>query len=143
MAKRNFGCTINVLLKESKCMKQKFIYTNVNPEGIEEEDCVNRALSLALKLDYKVVSNLLQLIGDFYQCDKLCICCYHKLLDDVFELTPQYCENGETVEDIIEQFSDDILIIRINGHLTSSYYGTILDTYDCRDRKVDRFWRVK
>lgn len=142
MEKKNFGFTINVLLRKIKTMSG-FIYKNVNPLGKEEEDCVCRALSIALKIDYCVVDRMLDFVSKYYNCDKLCICCYHHLLEDIFGLDTHYCYNYERVNDIMEEHPNDIVIIRMEGHLTASYYGTILDTYDCRDRVVDRYWVVK
>ena len=44
----------------------EFIYYNASPNGQKRNDCVVRALSLALDLDYFDVEDLLVEIGDYY-----------------------------------------------------------------------------
>ena len=44
-----------------------YIYHNVSPNGQRRNDCVVRALSLGLDLDYFDVEDLLLEIGDYYE----------------------------------------------------------------------------
>lgn len=117
-----------------------FAYYNSNPHGYEEEDCVCRAIKLALNLDYDVVDRLLTLVADHRQCDKLCLNCYHYLLEDIFNLPVRYCENSETVKDIARRFPRNVLLIRIQGHLTCAVYGVIFDLWDCGSEQADCYW---
>lgn len=119
-----------------------FSYYNINPEKREEEDCVCRAISLALHLDYYTVDKLLTLVSEHRQCDKLCLNCYHHLLEYVFNLPVRYCENGETVEAIAKTYPTNILIIRIQGHLTCAMYGVVFDIWDCTSELADCYWIV-
>nr|DAE44632.1 MAG TPA: endopeptidase [Caudoviricetes sp.] len=41
----------------------KFKFMNVNPLGLIEQDCVCRAISLALDVDYKTIERKLESIG--------------------------------------------------------------------------------
>lgn len=118
----------------------KFVYHNINPYRIEEEDCVCRAISLALNIDYNAIKNLLEMSADLNECDTLCICCYHHLLEDVFDLPVYYCNFNETVEDIASKYTHNRLIIRIDGHLTCAINGIIYDLWDCTKKNVDCFW---
>lgn len=118
-------------------------YYNRNPDGKHLEDCVCRAISTATGLNYKAVDNLLALTASCYLCEKLCVCCYHNLLENILEYERYTCYNGETVEEIANSFPNDKLLIRINSHLTSSVKGTIYDIWDCSDKKVDCYWIVK
>jgi hypothetical protein len=81
--------------------------------------------------------------AELHKCEKLCLCCYHHLLDDVFGYTPIFCNDGQTVGDVAAQHSDEKIIIRIEGHLTCALYGTVLDIWDCTDKKADCYWIVK
>lgn len=125
-------------MKKSKSYR----YYNRNPDNIHIEDCVCRAISTATGLNYEAVNNLLELTAEGYECDKLCVCCYHNLLDGVLCYERYFCNKAETVEDVSMAFPKDNLIIRIKEHLTSSIKGTILDIWDCSQEKVDCFWVV-
>ena len=118
------------------------MHYNANPWGLNEEDCVTRAISAALDIKYVAAGKLLELIADYHGCDKLCVCCYHRLLEDVFGLEPIYCD-GERVGAIASAHRGRKLLIRIDGHLTCSMYGVVIDTWDCTDEFVDCFWIVE
>lgn len=109
---------------------------------IEENDCVCRAISKALDLDYFVVEKLLKVSADINRCEKLCVCCYHHLLEDIFKLPVRYCKNGETVGEIARMYPNNKVIIRIDGHLTMSDKAIIYDLFDCRNKIVDCYWIV-
>ena len=72
---------------------------NVNPLNEIENDCVCRAISLALNEDYYAIQQKLELTGDLLECDSLCVCCYQFLLDDVYKLERVRGFEGMTVED--------------------------------------------
>lgn len=118
-----------------------YVYYNVNPTGETLPDCVTRAISLATGIDYYDVSYLLKKIGDIYSCDELCVCCYSYLLNNLFKFK-RHKGNGNRIKDIIEEHNNDVLIIRIEGHLTCSMYGIVYDIWDCTDELVDIYWEV-
>lgn len=116
-------------------------FYNANPLGRIEEDCVTRAISRATKLPYYLISEKLNLISRLFECEELCVCCYHHLLENVFGFK-QRVANGMTVGELASKFKDDILLIRIQGHLTMAEYGVVYDIWDCRDEVADVFWIV-
>lgn len=118
-----------------------FVYHNSNPNGYHIPDCVIRAISTATGLSYYDVIYKLKLNSIIYQCDELCVRCYEKLLDYDFNL-PHYNGDGVLAEYIAMDFPNDILIIRMEGHLSVSMYGTILDIWDCSKEPVTDFWIV-
>lgn len=122
--------------------KNNYQYFNANPKGEEIEDCVTRAICTATGLKYDAVTNLLDLSAEQYSCEKLCVCCYHHLLENVLCYKPFYCVNGETVGDIAERLMDRRVIIRILGHLTTAIYGIVYDIWDCTYKKADVYWIV-
>ena len=63
-----------------------FKYLNIEPQGERLQDCVIRAISLALQLPYYEVVLLLYDNGKFNKCDELCVCCYEKMLEQDFNL---------------------------------------------------------
>lgn len=120
-----------------------FRYHNVNPQNEVEQDCVTRAISLASGLSYKVVGNLLELVADKNNCDKLCVCCYHHLLEDILDYRVKYVKDNKTVEKIAKEYPNNVLIVRIDGHLTCCMYGVCFDIWDCTQEEVDCFWIVQ
>lgn len=116
-------------------------YYNRRPDGREMEDCVCRAISAATNLKYEAVEKLLELTAEDCACDKLNIHCYHHLLDGTL-CYKRYNANGATVGELSARYSDKRLIIRINGHLTCSLYGTIVDIWDCTEKCADVYWII-
>lgn len=118
-----------------------FKYFNVNPDGEHTGDCVIRAIALALDLDYYEVIHLLDKISNYFNCDILVKDCYKKLLNEEFKL-PMIKVNNKTVEEVVNDFRNNILILRIDGHLTCAKYGNIYDIWDCSQELVDVFWVI-
>lgn len=123
-------------------MGKFYKYYNRNPRNDRVGDCVCRAISTATGLNYQAVDNLLQLVADAYGCDKLCICCYHNLLEKILCYERITCNNYETVEYVAKCYPRDTLLVRIDGHLTSIVKGNILDIWDCSKEYVDCYWFV-
>ena len=119
-----------------------FTYYNANSLGREEEDCVTRAISVATRLSYGAVARLLDMASTYYGCEKLNCNCYGRLLTEVFGFPLRYCENAETVEEIARKYPNNTLLIRIDGHLSTSLSGIIFDTWNCSNKVVDKFWIV-
>jgi hypothetical protein len=116
-------------------------FYNANPLGNIEQDCVCRAISKATDIPYEIVEIKLEAIGELFECEELCVCCYHHLLEKVFGLKQKFA-NGKTVKEIAKEFDDCKVIIRIDGHLTCSLYGIVYDIWDCTDEIADVFWIV-
>ena len=116
-------------------------YTNLNPLDLNESDCVTRAISLASGYSYAEIQDKLYYISELLDCEKLCVCCYQHLLDNVFRYERLPVRNY-TVGELSEMYDDCILLIRIEGHLTCAVYGTIRDTWDCSNSYADIAWLV-
>lgn len=120
----------------------KYEFLNLNPLGDLEEDCVCRAISLALEEDYYTIEEKLQLVGDLFDCTAICVCCYKFLLDEVYGLERIEEVQGMTIEEFAHYFPKGTYLIRINGHLTCLIDGTIYDLWYCNDKIVDLVWKV-
>lgn len=123
-------------------MPDRFKYYNHNPDNLRIKDCVCRAISTATGLRYEAVNNLLTHTSERYDCDKLCVCCYRRLMEDILCYDRYDCGFAKTVEQIAEEHPRDKVVIRVDAHLTSSIYGNILDIWDCSDELVDCYWIV-
>lgn len=119
-----------------------YVYYNRNPERLTLPDCVTRAISTALDIPYYAVVDMLLHNGKFYSCDTLCVACYEKLLDYDFGL-PHFIGDGKTAGEIAKEFSKDVLLLRMDGHLSCSINGMIYDIFDCSDEEVTDFWIVE
>ena len=117
-------------------------FLNLNPLGKREQDCVCRAISLALEEDYYVIQNKLSLVGDLFDCDKLCLCCYKFLLDEVYNLNRIEEYQGFMIQDFIADNPKGTYLIRIEGHLTCVVDGKVYDTWNCLDKIIDVIWEV-
>lgn len=120
-----------------------FMYHNVNPTGAIEGDCVTRAISLASGIPYKAVEKLLTITADENGCDQLCLYCYRVLLEDTLGYSAIYPKKYKTVGDIAEECKNNIVIVRIDGHLTACIYGVCVDIWNCTNEEVYCFWIVK
>lgn len=118
-------------------------YYNVRPDGKHEKDCVCRAITLATGLKYDAVDNLLTITAKLNRCDKLCICCYHYLLETLlgYQCVKVKKQNFK-VKDIAKIHKADKVLIRIEGHLTVAIYGNVFDIWDCTNKLVDCYWII-
>lgn len=119
-----------------------FLYYNANPDKKIEKDCVTRAINVATKISYNVISKLLKITSIKNNCDKLCVCCYHKLLENTLGYVVVFPKGQKRVKEIAEEYANNVLVVRISGHLTACIYGTCVDICDCTEEKVDCFWII-
>lgn len=118
-----------------------YIYFNANPQGYHMTDCVIRAISLAMNMPYEEVVYLLSRNSNYYDCECLNKLCYEKLLDYDFKL-PHYLGNNKLAKDVADDFTNNIVILRMDGHLSCALYGNIYDIFDCSDYEITDFWVV-
>ena len=123
-------------------MRKHYKYYNRNPKDLKIKDCVCRAISTATGLRYEAVDNLLDITAKENSCDKLCVCCYNKLLEETLCYDKYDCNFNKTVYQLASEHPKHILIIRVDSHLTTSIYGTVLDIWDCSDELVDCYWII-
>lgn len=119
-----------------------FKYYNINPRGETENDCVNRAISLALNCDYAFIYYLLYDNSIEGECDMLVKGCYRHILEDYFYLKPRSAR-GKTVAEIGRMYPYNNVIVRIDGHLTAVINGVVNDIWDCSNEIADEYWVVK
>lgn len=101
-----------------------------------------RAISLATGEDYGYIYYLLYDNAETNSCDMLNKGCYRQILEEHFGLKPRY-GRGRTVDEIAKKYRDNRVIMRTQGHLTSSVNGDCFDIWDCRSDVVDLFWVVE
>jgi hypothetical protein len=105
-------------------------------------DCVTRAITTATGIPYYDILEMLNKNGRVLKCDVLNVRCYEKLLDFDFKL-PHYIGSGKSAEQIANEHSDKVLLLRMEGHLSCSIYGQILDIFDCSKEEITDYWIVQ
>lgn len=121
-----------------------FHYYNANPHLSVEEDCVTRAISTGLGINYEIVANLLDLASEHTGYNRISIDSYGYLLTDVFLLPLFYPRKGENIDDVIDRFPNNTLIIRLEGHLLCAVNGMVQDLFDSGYREdITCFWVAK
>lgn len=118
-------------------------FKNVNPLGAKELDCVTRAITGALDLNYYEVKNKLELVGALFECEKLCVCCYKFLLDEVYGLDRIEEYSGLTIDEFSGFCPSGKFLIRVDNHLTYLENSVVYDIWDCRDEIVRIVWVVE
>lgn len=117
-------------------------YYNANPKGRITGDCVIRAISTALNIDYYKIQNMLIENSDYFNCDMLVRDCYSRLLERKYNL-PRIKGRNRTVKEIVEEYPNSVLILRVDTHLTCAKYKIIYDIWDTSNEIVDIFWIVE
>lgn len=120
----------------------KFSYYNINPQGDRVSDCVTRAIALASGLDYQEVRDKLRYTAKLLNCDKLCVCCYRHLLDDVLKYQRVDCD-GYSLGGFADKHPYGVYLVRMNGHISCLIDGTVYDIWDCRDEWLTDAWKVE
>lgn len=73
-------------------------------------------------------------------CEELTVDCYSNLLEDYFGFERHECNFKHTVQEIADMYENDIVIMRVSGHLTASVGGNSVDVFNCTNEKVDIYW---
>lgn len=114
-------------------------YYNANAKGKFVNDCVIRSFSVAENKTW----------GETY--DELSRIAKRNgiLLDDVNFVEPllDYRYNrvktsNETVGEFVENHIHGTYLITMPNHITVSKNGVVLDTFDCRNKKIRNAWKV-
>ena len=121
---------------------QDFKYVNLNPMGLNESDCVTRAIALVSKRDYFDIRRKLNLVSELLECEELCPCCYFHLLDYVFCYERVNCRDL-TVGEFALQHPRGIYLIRMEGHISVIIDGKVNDTWRCHDKIATDCWFIE
>lgn len=119
---------------------KSYRFYNANPKGLFQNDCTIRAISLATDKSwdavYENMSDIAQFEGTMMDDRNFII----RYLDTKYERVPYLTK---TVGELSKKYSNNILLITMDGHITCSKYGVIYDSFDPRERVVEDAWIVK
>lgn len=115
-------------------------FYNNNVLGLYKNDCAIRSIALATNMTwdecYQHLSNKARLKGTMLD-DRDFILDY---LDEQYGRVPTY---NLLVGEVSSEYSDNVVLITMNGHIVCSKYGVIYDSFDCRDRQAEYCWIIK
>ena len=118
-------------------------FYNANTLGNFVDDCVIRAISVAENntwdYTYNKLSDLAQAQGRMID-DRVFVRDY---LDRHYKRIPKM---NVSVGELAGMYPDKVLLITMQGHITCSIpngsTGVIIDSFDCRNRRVEDAWIV-
>ena len=122
----------------------RFIRYNANPKDWKTGDCVVRALAAATQKTWEEVYEELCEIGK-KKCrmpnEDQVINAFLKQ-NGFFPVKQEKDEFGNwlDIEQLIDTYPEDILVIRTRRHLTTALQGTLVDTWNCSGQKAGRFY---
>lgn len=115
-------------------------YYNANAKNNNVTDCFIRSLSCATGESwdntFNKISDMAQWNGTTMDNRDFIL----EYLDRHFQRMPKF--NG-TIKEASDYFNNNIILVTTLGHIVCSKYGTIYDTFDCSDKRVEYIWRVK
>lgn len=116
----------------------------MTPDGEDSQwNCVVRAITVASGIPYREVEKLLQLNADKNRCEERTCDCYSYLLEDYFGYERHECSYQHTVQEVADMYQNDKVLMRLDGHLTLSVNGRVVDIFDCTEEPVDVYWVVR
>lgn len=124
-----------------------FVYYNPNPAGRATSDCVIRAISKLLDLDWDTVFLKLSLMA-YTKKDNLeknhVWGDYLAMNGFVRHLVPNMCPNCYTVKDFCREHPKGRYLLRIDGlrdgHVVTAIDGNYYDTWDSGNEVVDYYY---
>jgi len=117
---------------------QKF---NNNPLKKKNGDCVIRAISEGLDLDWLKVYDDLYLLGRELKIVMNSKECYREYLKDYKMIVPKVIKGKKRLK--VADFKKGTYILSTAQHLTIVKDGVLKDLWDCREKCVYRYWIIK
>jgi len=119
----------------------KFNKINTNPLNNKTGDCVIRAISTALKKGWKCVYIDLFNLGIENALMLSDIKVIKKYLSDYEHQTCKAIKGKPRKK--VKDFDNGTYILSIANHLTCVIDNELIDAWDCREKCVYRYWRLK
>lgn len=114
-------------------------YHNANIKNNFIDDCVIRSISIAEGKNwdetYEELSTLARKEGLLFSNVEF----VEDYLDSKYTRT---CHKSKTVGEFSKTHPNGIYLITMPAHISVSYYGVIVDTFDCSNRMMKCAWKV-
>jgi len=119
----------------------KFEKVNTNPKGHRNGDCSIRAISKATDKEWIVVFDELYKIGRLIFCLQNDIETIKIYLKDFKHSSCKAIKGKKRL--VVKDFNTGTYILRIANHITCVKDNVLYDLWDCRDKCVYRYWKIK
>lgn len=125
-------------------MQLPFMKKNVNPKGKNTGDCVIRAMTTALEMDYydvyEEMYELSKKSGHMVN-DKHCEDLYLKQKGFVKFAQPKHCDGTKyRINEIRNLTQARVIVIRCTHHLTCVKDGVLIDTWNCGNKVINNYY---
>ena len=114
-------------------------YYNANAKNNFIDDCVIRSISVA---EGKTWDETYEELSILARKEALLFSSVPFVEDYLDSKYKRVCYKSKTVGDFVEKHPKGIYLITMNGHITCSYYGTIIDTFNPENRIMKCAWKV-
>ena len=124
-----------------------FVYENLNPKKKVTTDCVVRATCKALGKPYiDVYQDMFgfSISSGLHLNDKKFLKKYLEHLGYGMLKQPKHQDNTKyTAREFAKEFNKGIYIVSIRKHITVIVDGKIHDIWDCSDKAVGNYWKIR
>lgn len=114
-------------------------YYNANSKNNFIDDCVIRSISVAEGASWEDTYEKLSILARKKGLLFSSVPFVEDYLDSKYD---RVCYKNMTVGEFVRKNPKGIFLVTMNGHITCCYYGTIVDTFDCRNRIMKCAWEV-
>lgn len=114
-------------------------YYNANSKNNFIDDCVIRSISVAEGKTWDDVYDELSMLARKQGLLFSDVRFVEDYLDSKYDRT---CHYNMKVGDFVKKHPNHIYLVTMNGHITCCYYGTVVDSFDCRNRVMKCCWEV-
>lgn len=115
-------------------------YYNANPLNNNIADCTVRSISTA---QGKTWDETYIELSDLAQRKGLLFDDVNFIEDYLDKRYKRQCHYSDTVGDFIEEHPKGTYLITMKGHITCVKNGVLIDTFDCRSRRMWCAWKVE
>lgn len=133
-----------------ECRKSKgcFVFHNENPKGsVTAQDCVIRSIAKATQKTWEETYHGLSLVGISLKDVLNAKPVYKKYMEQQgypMQKQPRKSDNAKyTVEEFAQKFSEGTYVISMANHLSVVIDGKIYDTWNCSDKSVGNYWKIR
>ena len=116
-----------------------FKYYNANAKNNFIDDCVIRAVSVAEGKTWDETYDELSILARKQGLLFSSVPFVENYLDNKYKRT---CCKSKTVGEFADSHKKGIYLITMNGHITCSFYGVIIDTFNPKNRLMKCAWKV-
>lgn len=117
----------------------KYFYYNANPKNNFIEDCVIRSLSVAQRKPWVEVYEELSAKAKEKGMLFSNVSFVEEYLDSLYK---RKCVENKTVGEFAKEHPYNVYLVSMPSHITCIFYGIVIDTFDCTNRKMWCAWEV-